>query len=165
MQNLGFSSYFFPRVNMYISKVHQAISLNDNRSVKCKKYLFFLMPFDDIAIGWSCHDLQSYVFLLKFGVFRGPHSTMPSSLMSASVTRVIVTIFTTITALVRLSLYMHVHPVVVHRHSAHESFATVFAVEPFVRVCHVHSLHMVFHIFHNNTTDFTCSCAVNLPLV
>ena len=150
---------------MYISKVHQAISLNDNRSVKCKKYLFFLRPFDDIAIGWACHDLQSYVFLLKFGVFRSPHSTMPSSLMSAPVTRVIVTILTTITALVRLSLYVHVHPVVVHRHSAHESFATVFAVEPLVRVGHVDSLHVVFHILHDNSTDLASGSIVHLPLV
>ena len=90
---------------------------------------------------------------------------MPSSLMSASVTRVIVTIFTTITALVRLSLYVHVHPVVVHRHSAHESFATVFAVEPLVRVGHVDSLHVVLHILHDNSTDLASGSIVHLPLV
>merc|ERR1719234_617907 len=85
--------------------------------------------------------------------------------MSAPVTCVIVPIVTAISALVRLILDVHVHPVVVHRHPAHESFATVFAVEPLVRVCHVHPLHMVFHIFHNHPTDFTRRRAVDLSLV
>ena len=85
--------------------------------------------------------------------------------MGAPVAGVIVPIVTAISALVRLRLDVHVHPVVVHGHPAHKSFATVFAVEPFVRVRHMHSLHMVFHIFHNNPTDFTRSCAVYLPLV
>ena len=90
---------------------------------------------------------------------------MPSPFMSAPVTRVVVPIVTTISALVRLCLDVHVHSVVVHCHPAHESFAAVFAVEPFVRVSHVHSLHMMFHIFHNDPTDFTRSRAVDLPLV
>merc|ERR1719192_752222 len=118
-------------------------------------------PLDGLVMIFS----QSYVFLLKFCVFGGPHSTMPTSLMSASVTCVIVTIFTTVTTLVRLSLYMHVHPVVVHRHSAHEAFATVFAVEPLVRVGHVDSLHVVFHILHDNSTDLASGSVVHLPLV
>ena len=118
-------------------------------------------PLDGLVMIFS----QSYVFLLKFGVFRGPHSTMPSSLMSASVTRVIVTILTTITALVRLSLYVQVHPVVLHRYSAHEALATVFAVEPLVLVGHVDSLHVVFHILHHNSTDLASGSVVHLPLV
>merc|ERR1719234_23038 len=85
--------------------------------------------------------------------------------MGAPVTCVIVPIVTAISALVRLRLDVHVHPVVVHSHPAHESFSTVFAVEPLVGVCHVHPLHMVFHIFHNHPTDFTRSRAVHLPLV
>merc|ERR1719234_3000406 len=85
--------------------------------------------------------------------------------MSAPVTCVIVPIVTAISALVRLSLDVHVRPVVVHRHSAHEPLSTVFAVEPLVRVCHVHPLHMVFHIFHNHPTDFTRRRAVNFSLV
>ena len=85
--------------------------------------------------------------------------------MSASVTRVIVTIFTTITALVRLSLYVQVHPVVLHRYSAHEALATVFAVEPLVHVGHVDSLHVVFHILHHNSTDLASGSVVHLPLV
>ena len=90
---------------------------------------------------------------------------MPSPFMGAPVTGVIVPIVTAISALVRLRLDVHVHSVVVHGHPAHESFSTVFAVEPFVRVCHMDSLHMVFHIFHNDATDFTRGCAVHLPLV
>merc|ERR1719234_960597 len=85
--------------------------------------------------------------------------------MGAPVTCVIVPIVTAISALVRLRFDVHVHPVVVHRHPAHESLATVFAVEPLVRVCHVHPLHMVFHIFHNHPTDFTRRRAVDFSLV
>ena len=92
---------------------------------------------------------------------------MPSSLMSASVTRVIVTIFTTITALVRLSLYVQVHPVVaiVTLHMKPLPVATVFAVEPLVLVGHVDSLHVVFHILHHNSTDLASGSVVHLPLV
>ena len=95
----------------------------------------------------------------------GPNSTMPSPFVGAPVTGVIVPIVTAISTLVRLCLDVHVHSVVVHGHPAHKSFSTVFAVEPFVRVCHMNSLHVVFHIFHNNTTDLTGSCAVYLSLV
>ena len=84
--------------------------------------------------------------------------------MGVPVACAIVPVVTGISTVLWLRLDVHVHSVVVHGHAAHKSFSTVFALEPFVRVCHMDSLHMVFHIFHNNTTEFTCSCAVNLPL-
>lgn len=76
-------------------------------------------------------DLKSYKFL-KLCVVSAPNGSMPPSFMGAPVAGVVVPIVAAVSTLVGLRLDVHVHSVVVHCHPAHESFATVFAVEPFV---------------------------------
>ena len=91
--------------------------------------------------------------------------SVPSSLVSCSVAFVVVSILTSIPALVRLGADMHVHYVLLHKWFVHETLLAVFTLVPRLVVADVLVPHVDGQVLHLGPAQVASLPSVPLLLV